>query len=241
MTTRQRRKRKRTIMILAAVTLIAAAFSVWLAIKPRMEKQKELDSQNELLESIQRGDGVIVPEELSIDEPVDFYDGGEDAPPEEIAVLLPMLAATGNSDAPGPDAPLTGMVNGIGILTIGKIDLKLPVSEGVKSAQLKISVGHVPQTAAIGDMGNAVIAGHRSYEYGKHFNRLGEMEKGDFIQYRSIGGKDMEFIVDEILEVLPGDPTAFAQTADKAQITLYTCTPIRKATHRLLVRATRVK
>jgi sortase A len=101
-------------------------------------------------------------------------------------------------------------------------------------------VGHVPQTAAVGDTGNAVIAGHRSYTHGEHFNRLGEAEIGDIIQYAGISGERMVFVVDEILEIIPGDQAAFDQPEDKSQITLYTCTPIRTATHRLLVRATRI-
>jgi sortase A len=101
-------------------------------------------------------------------------------------------------------------------------------------------VGHVPQTAAIGSVGNAVIAGHRSYTDGEHFNRLGEAQTGDIIRYVSIEGVEMLFEVDEILEIVPGDQTAFEQPEDRAMITLYTCTPIRTASHRLLVRATRV-
>jgi sortase A len=178
---------------------------------------------------------------------VDFYDGGPAAPAEEAALFAPLLElpaapdnANGEVDADFGDPIDPGIVNGIGILTYERLDMELPVGEGVSNAQLKISVGHVPQTAAVGDTGNAVIAGHRSYTDGEHFNRLGEAEIGDVIQYASISGERMVFVVDEILEIVPGDQAAFDQPTDKSQITLYTCTPIRTASHRLLVRATRV-
>ena len=229
---------------LVVVAVLAAYFAVRLAVLPRLEQQKIQEQQTALLESIRKGDGVLALDDSLTDGAVDFYDGGDQAPAEEAALFAPLLETSAVSAAveDGEEASTsvdTGVVGGTGILTIDSIGLELPVIEGVSGAQLKISVGHVPQTAAIGDTGNAVIAGHRSYTYGEHFNRLGEVVVGDEIRYLSIGGEEMVFVVDEILEVLPGDQAAFAQPEDKAQLTLYTCTPIRTATHRLLVRATR--
>lgn len=126
----------------------------------------------------------------------------------------------------------------IGILTIPKIGARLPVTAGVTEEQLKISEGWVMQTAPIGSAGNAVVAGHRSYTWGRHFNRLDELEPGDEIFYTKKGGKTMRFVVSETLTVEPDDPAVFAApSAGLAQLTLYTCTPVRIATHRLVVRA----
>lgn len=126
----------------------------------------------------------------------------------------------------------------IGILTIPKIGARLPVTAGVTEEQLKISEGWVMQTAPIGSAGNAVVAGHRSYTWGRHFNRLDELEAGDEIIYTKKGGEMMRFVVYETLTVEPDDPAVFAAPpAGRAQLTLYTCTPIRIATHRLVVRA----
>lgn len=141
---------------------------------------------------------------------------------------------------PEGDMPQAGAE--IGILSIPKIDARLPVTAGVSEEQLKISEGWVMQTALIGSGGNAVIAGHRSYTYGKHFNRLGELEAGDEIFYTAADGTEMCFAVSEILTVLPDDPTVFdAPPEGASQLTLYTCTPVKVATHRLLVRALRVE
>ena len=150
----------------------------------------------------------------------------------------------------------TNLPREIQIITIDRINARLPVTEGVSVAQLKVAVGHVPQTPKIGPAGNAVIAGHRSYTYGQYFNRLGELVVGDIIKYQPISGDEMQFKVNEILEVLPGDPAVLWQPdqADSSpgkpnigsesaspenikMLTLLTCTPIMTATHRLLVRA----
>ena len=135
--------------------------------------------------------------------------------------------------------PDSGNNPGIGILEIDKIDLKMPVAKGVNEAQLQISACWVSETAEVGSTGNAIIAGHRNYTYGSHFNRLGEMALGDKIRYRSISSEIMEFEVCEILEVSPDDPAIFEQPENIQMLTLYTCTPISTATHRLLIRAER--
>jgi sortase A len=72
------------------------------------------------------------------------------------------------------------------------------------------------------------------------FNRLGEVDIGDLIQFQAMDGEVMTFKVFEILVVTPGNQIAFVQPQNESIITLYTCTPIRVATHRLLVRAIKI-
>lgn len=221
---------------LAAAALSALALGVWLASSPALEKKQMLSRQSELLSSIEQGDGAIELDERLTAASVDFYDNAEDGVDVYGADGDGQAAQTVDSVDNG-DHPST--VTGIGVLTIERISLKLPVTEGVSTAQLKVAVGHVPQTAPIGESGNAVIAGHRSYTYGQFFNRLGELAVGDVIQYRPKDGPAMEFTVYEMLEIEPGDQSAFGQPDDKQILTLYTCTPVRTASHRLLVRAER--
>lgn len=232
-------------VVLTVVMLAAVLLAVWFLASPALERQNRAEKQAALLESITTGDGTITVNDRFAVVDVDFYDGGTEAPEAEAIAFL-SLTPQGEPAEPDAEPPIVdaepdnGVITGLGVLTIDSIDLKLPVAEGVDAAQLKIAVGHVPQTAAIGDTGNAVIAGHRSYEHGQFFNRLGEVQTGDLIQYQPKDGEAMIFVVDEILEIVPGDQSAFEQPDDKAQITLYTCTPIRTASHRLLVRATRI-
>jgi sortase A len=141
---------------------------------------------------------------------------------------------------PLSDSAFPSAIQGIGILTIEKINLRLPVAEGVEYATLRIAPGRVPQTAQIGEIGNAVIAGHRNYAFDSMFNRLGELEIGDVIEFQARSGEEMLFEVFEIAVIEPSDQIAFIQPVNDSIITLYTCTPIRTATHRLLIRAQRI-
>ena len=218
------------IKTMALAILMAGAFCIgaWLFISPALEKQRILDRQAELLASISSGDGVIVLEEVFAADEMDFYAVSEDIPTGETAVT---------PTEPPEAAPAPVAVTGTGILTIDSISAILPVSDGVSAAQLQVAVGHVPQTTPIGGEGNAVIAGHRSYTYGQMFNRLGEVAEGDLIRYEDKNGAAFTYEVFETLVIEPGDQAAFVQPEGEHLLTLYTCTPIRKATHRLLVRA----
>ena len=194
--------------------------------------------------SIAAGDGVLT---LSPDIIApDFYDDSDGDDYADVPLLpsdsSPIQEIAGDVQATDASAmPVTeasrDQVSGLGILSIDKIDLRLPVVEGATKRNLKVAVGRVRQTANIGDIGNAVIAGHRSYTYGQYFNRLGEMEVGDIITYQPKEGETMRFEVYNIRTINPGDQSAFVQPDDSATMTLYTCTPIRKATHRLLIHA----
>lgn len=128
-------------------------------------------------------------------------------------------------------------IYGIGVITIERINLHLPVADGVDEDTLRIAAGRVPQTAQIGEIGNAVIAGHRNYTFGQMFNRLGELEIGDIIHYQNKYGDQMYFEVFEIAVIEIGNQITFVQPINTSIITLYTCTPIRIASHRLIIRA----
>jgi sortase A len=226
--------------VIATAMVLCVAAGAWLALSPTLEKNKALEQQNALIDSIEQGGGEIVLDAALAAADVDFYDdSGEESaepgvPAAPSATETPEAAPTTESEVA---APADTVITGIGVLSIEKIGVKLPVTDGVTTAQLKVAAGHVRGTPEIGGAGNSIIAGHRSYTDGQFFNRLGEMAVGDVIHYQPKDGEAMEFTVFEILEVEPGDPAALYQPEGKNIITLLTCTPIRTATHRLLVRA----
>lgn len=212
-------------VITLGIGLLSFLTGMWLALSPSMEHAKQYAMQNELLHSIKHGEGLIHIDPAISDMEMDWYGEADQSAPRE--------------EAPVPQTDEPTCVRGIGILSIDRIGLRLPVVEGVSPAQLKVAVGWVPQTADIGAIGNAVIAGHRSYAHGQFFNRLGELIQGDTIHYESLDGDTMNFRITEILEMDPGDPAALYQPEALRQITLYTCTPIQTAERRLLIRAIR--
>ena len=241
--------------MLAAVATAAFCVGAFLLASPSLNRQSDIEQQEELLDSIiavvdsniagadaeqptytiatfdvEDYEPFIIPE-LDYDpkfEPIPDYAEVYELPPTiEHEPLDPTVFPNG--------------IIGIGILTIDSIDLRLPIMEGVDEPELRIAPGRVTQTANIGDIGNAVIAGHRNFTFGSMFNRLGEVENGDIVEFQAMSGEIMTFEVFEILVITPDNQIAFIQPENESIITLYTCTPIREATYRLLIRARKIE
>lgn len=123
----------------------------------------------------------------------------------------------------------------MGIVSIPKIGVDLMFVEGVTKQALKFAVGHMPGTGMPGEVGNCAIAGHRSYTFGEYFNRLDEVEVGDEIQI-AIGKENYTYKVYESFLVEPSEVWVTEPIEDKKVVTVITCHPVVKATHRLIVR-----
>ena len=122
----------------------------------------------------------------------------------------------------------------IGIISIPKIEVNVALSEGVDVETLKYAVGHFTGTPMPGKKGNFCVAGHRSYAYNEYFNRLDELTIGDKITVTTIDG-EFTYEVYESKVVRP-EETSVLDNTERSEITLVTCTPIRVATHRLIVK-----
>ena len=126
------------------------------------------------------------------------------------------------------------------VLRIPKIDSTNPVVEGTSSSSLSAALGHETSTAYPGEVGNCVIAGHRNYTFGKFFNRLDEIEIGDLL-YIDVEDDTYTYEVTEVKVVEPTEVEILESDGETEQLTLYTCTPIYVATHRLVIVAERVE
>lgn len=122
----------------------------------------------------------------------------------------------------------------LGIMEIEKIDLVVTLAEGTDNKSITLSVGHFPGTAMPGQIGNFAVVGHRSYRYGAYFNRLDELENGDIVRIKTAEGI-FSYCVDSKMIVEPTD-TWVLEPSEGATMTLVTCTPIRTATHRLIIK-----
>lgn len=122
----------------------------------------------------------------------------------------------------------------IGVMSIPKIDLIVAVRKGVAQRTLDFALGHFPESALPGERGNFSVLGHRNYARGQFFNRLGEVEPGDEIIVMR-NSREHVYRVTESFVVTPDQISVLDATAD-AQITLVTCAPARRATHRLIVK-----
>ena len=117
------------------------------------------------------------------------------------------------------------------------------VVEGTTPSALKAGAGHYPQTPLPCEAGNVGIAGHRT-TYGRPFNKIDEMEKGDIVtlitpfqrcDYSVVGpfaGHDNPYVVS------PDDSHVVDQPSDpKAHwLTLTSCHPKGSAAQRIVLR-----
>lgn len=142
---------------------------------------------------------------------------------EEVTESVPIAAQTPNG------------LEVMGIVSIPKIDINLMLVEGVTKQALKFAVGYMPGTAMPGEVGNCALAGHRSYTFGEYFNRLDEVEVGDEIQITR-GKETYTYKVYESFLVEPTEVWVTEPIENKKIVTLITCHPVVKATHRLIVR-----
>lgn len=120
------------------------------------------------------------------------------------------------------------------ILSIPKISLEMPILYGVSDRNLNISVASFEGGILPGEKGNYALAAHRGHSYGSLFNRLDELEKGDYIFVRS-KGEVYKYIVEDVFLVLPNEVWVLEDN-DIKEITLITCDPIYNPTHRLIVK-----
>ena len=107
----------------------------------------------------------------------------------------------------------------LAILTIDKLNLKVPVYNGTDEVNLNRGVGRIKGTSRISVPGNVGIAGHRD----GFFRALKDIEVGDTVDMLTFQGNS-EFVVSSITIVDPSDVSVLAPT-DDASITLVTCYP----------------
>ncbi|MGP4079673.1 class D sortase [Pseudalkalibacillus sp. R45] len=138
------------------------------------------------------------------------------------------------SDDESTEAPSSGEL--VGTIEIPSIDAKLPVLEGATLSNLKKGAGHLEGTSFLGQSGNSAIAAHRSYTYGKDFNRLNEVELDDEIIIKT-KDETYTYTVYHTTRVLPDDTSVLESDPSENIVTLITCDPIKDPTHRLIVQA----
>ena len=142
--------------------------------------------------------------------------------------------------APAPDPPERG--EAVALLRVPRFGAyEKVVVEGTDRAELKKGPGHQPGTAMPGQLGNVVLAGHRT-TYGAPFGRLDELGPGDDIVVQTAAGvftyrvRTTEVVAPSAVEVMlpvPGRPGA---APTESLLTLITCTPKYSARSRLVVR-----
>jgi sortase A len=131
--------------------------------------------------------------------------------PVEPPAGLPKMAPEEHRPAPGE---LLGRV------TIPRLNMSAVVLEGVDTATLRRSAGHVPSTALPGDVGNFSIAAHRD----TLFRPLKDIRVGDEVQFATTQ-KNLVFRVVSTRIVKPTDVSVLRGEGNSRLMTMITCYP----------------
>ena len=126
-------------------------------------------------------------------------------------------------------------------IKIAKIGVDVVVVEGTTPAALKAGAGHYKGTPLPCETGNVAIAGHRT-TYGKPFNQLDRLTKGDTIVLQTPVGTCTYEVTDRgaspnPFTVDPENIAIVANTPGERNLTLTTCHPKGSAKQRLVIRA----
>ena len=121
----------------------------------------------------------------------------------------------------------------IGLIEIETLDIKYAVMEGTGNHELSCGIGHITDTAGIGEKGNCVLAGHRGSRHGTYFRHLDRLSAGDVIKLTDKEG-NLYFYEVESEEVVGPYDNSVKDQGEKAELTLITCE--NKGTMRLIVK-----
>jgi len=121
----------------------------------------------------------------------------------------------------------------IGEIRIPKIGLVHPIYEGVTLTVIDNGPGHWPGSAAPGQLGNAVFAGHR-VTHSHPFRNLDKLVPGDEIIFVMPNGTFTYKMTKQQI-VKPAD-TWIVNPTPNATVTLFACHPPGSAANRIVIR-----
>lgn len=127
------------------------------------------------------------------------------------------------------------VTDAIGMINIPSIDVNLPILHDATVSNLKKAAAIVKDTSFPWEKGNTAIAAHRGRAAGSFFSRLGEVKIGDMVTLEFTGQK-YTYEVYDIFTVLPHEIHVLDDIPGETTVTLITCDPPIKSTHRLIVR-----
>ena len=162
------------------------------------------------------------------------------APATVATTTIPLTPATAATVAPTtlptPVAPpaedAKEALQDLGHIDIPKLNVSAEMYEGIALSTLDNGPGHWPGTAMPGQVGNVVVAGHRT-SHSKPFRNIDKLTEGDTVTF-TVGGQAYNYVVTghEIV-----DPTAIQivdQTAEPTA-TLFACHPPGSVSERYVV------
>lgn len=120
----------------------------------------------------------------------------------------------------------------LGSIEIPAIHISKPLMEGVSLNTLDIGPGHAPGSAMPGELGNAVIGGHRT-SHDHPFMDLDLLKPGDEVIF-NVGESRYTYLV-ESTEIITPDQLRVVQQEQRYTATLFACHPKGSTRERIIV------
>lgn len=223
--------KKRTIAGLLTILIgVLVAVSPWLkAAYFEYSKNKVLNQWEQLYNSGGMIKAQETPDALSTQE------SDRTLPLTQLNTQLDLDEDTWEEDINAPFNASYVLENMEGIIEIDKINLRYPILRGATKYNLNFAICTVTGSPKMGEYGNYCLAGHKSRIYGRQFNRLMELQKGDTISlYNGVNG--FNYVIVLTMKVEPDDTWVLDDVPGKKILTLITCDYTVKPTGRFIVK-----
>lgn len=121
----------------------------------------------------------------------------------------------------------------VGHIVIPAIELDTQLESGIRLTTLDRGPGHWPGSALPGEVGNVVIAGHRT-SHGAEFRHLDKLVAGDEMVLTSAAGSFTYRVTGS--EIVGPDALWITNPTDDPTATLFACHPLGSTAERIVVR-----
>jgi len=121
----------------------------------------------------------------------------------------------------------------LGGISIPKLGLDAQLLSGIRLTTLDNGPGHWPGSALPGEVGNVVVAAHRT-SHSAEFRHIDQLVEGDVVMFDTEDG-EVEYTVTETLIVYP-DAMWIVDPSDTATATLFACHPPGSVAQRIVVK-----
>lgn len=130
----------------------------------------------------------------------------------------------------------------IGYISIPKINVNLPIYEGVDNNNLLRGVAHLENTSLPnGQLStHSVLAGHTGISQAEIFDNIDQLELDDIFYVTFLDTKYEYKVIDKDI-VVPDDTSSLQIEDGRCLVTLVTCTPKTVNSHRLLITGEKIE
>jgi len=134
--------------------------------------------------------------------------------------------------APPPDPRAAEDNPALGRISIPKVGLDAELQEGIRLTTLDRGPGHWPGTAMPGQIGNVVVAGHRT-SHGAEFRHLDSLAPGDEVIFTTDAGVHTYLVTGT--QIVTPDAIWITDPTDTPTATLFACHPLGSTAKRIVV------